>query len=311
MSNQEIKQMYESGERTVVIAEMANVSPRYIRDILKKEKVEMRERGSRKRKYKVNEHFFKTWSNNMAYILGFFAADGYIASNLQLVSFAQKEKYILEEIRKEMDSEHPITLNPKTKVHVMNINSKIMKNDLMQIHGMTSEKSNTLVFPNIPEEYVSHFVRGYFDGDGYVNLDKYYVSIVSGSHEFLKELENYIEKLGIRVYVRPQSKYSRMIISGRKSIRIFANWMYQSSSLHLNRKRKEFERETLADTKLEDRNKLYTSLAIKERKERFLQLIKNNYSIRMICEELNIKEETFHVWMRKDEKFRRSFQNIR
>jgi hypothetical protein len=31
----------------------------------------------------------------MAYILGFFIADGFIANDIQTVGFAQKEKYIL------------------------------------------------------------------------------------------------------------------------------------------------------------------------------------------------------------------------
>ncbi len=38
----------------------------------------------------------------MAYILGFFIADGMVSSNHQMISFSQKEKYILENIRSEL-----------------------------------------------------------------------------------------------------------------------------------------------------------------------------------------------------------------
>ena len=31
-----------------------------------------------KRKYKVDDNFFKTWSSDMAYILGFWFTDGWI-----------------------------------------------------------------------------------------------------------------------------------------------------------------------------------------------------------------------------------------
>lgn len=48
--------------------------------------VEKRARGSWKRKYNVNEDYFKHWPNNMAYI-----ADGVILKDNQTVSISQKE----------------------------------------------------------------------------------------------------------------------------------------------------------------------------------------------------------------------------
>ncbi len=99
LSTEEIILMYKKGESTTKIAERANVSARYIRDLLSKHNVEKRPRGSWKRKYTLKEDYFKKWSNNMAYILGFFIADGTITRDLQTVSISQKEKYILEEIK--------------------------------------------------------------------------------------------------------------------------------------------------------------------------------------------------------------------
>ncbi|MEA3319375.1 MAG: hypothetical protein U9Q88_05035 [Bacillota bacterium] len=101
----------------------------------------------------------------MAYILGFFLADGAITDITQNVSIAQKESEILEQIRDEMESNHPIGKN-KYGINILNINSKIIKDDLMNIHGLTPNKSKTVKFPYVPEEYMHHFIRGYFDGDG-------------------------------------------------------------------------------------------------------------------------------------------------
>jgi DNA-binding CsgD family transcriptional regulator len=70
---EEIVKLYEEGMRTVEIAEIANVSSRYVNLDLRKSNVKRRAKGSWKRKYEVNKHYFKTWSNNMAYVLGFFA----------------------------------------------------------------------------------------------------------------------------------------------------------------------------------------------------------------------------------------------
>nr|WP_174613519.1 hypothetical protein [Virgibacillus ihumii] len=76
LSDREIVELYKNGERTIEIANHANVTSRYICLVLHRNNVEMRPHGSWKRKYIFNEHYFKTWSNNMAYILGFFIAAG-------------------------------------------------------------------------------------------------------------------------------------------------------------------------------------------------------------------------------------------
>lgn len=47
--------------------------------------------GSWRRKYDITEDYFKTWSNNMAYILGFIAADGVIQKKTN-VSVSHKKK---------------------------------------------------------------------------------------------------------------------------------------------------------------------------------------------------------------------------
>ncbi len=64
----EIIQLYENGCETSEIAKLANVTPRYISKILSEHNVDMRPFGSWKRQYSLNEHYFKEWSNNMAYI---------------------------------------------------------------------------------------------------------------------------------------------------------------------------------------------------------------------------------------------------
>jgi hypothetical protein len=61
---------------------------------------------------KVNKSFFKKWSHDMAYVLGFFAADGYITHNKRGASFWSiqiVDKKLLYEIRKVTGSEHAIS----------------------------------------------------------------------------------------------------------------------------------------------------------------------------------------------------------
>ena len=83
LSKSEIIHLYAEGKSTSEIAMLANVSARYIRMVLTDNNVPRRAIGSWKRKYELKEDYFKTWSNNMAYILGFIVADGVIPKENQ------------------------------------------------------------------------------------------------------------------------------------------------------------------------------------------------------------------------------------
>src|SRR3990172_11008385 len=62
------------------------------------------------RRYKVNDNYFKIFSSNMAYILGFWFADGYMKEKVGIFSITQhkKDQYLLERILANMDSNHLI-----------------------------------------------------------------------------------------------------------------------------------------------------------------------------------------------------------
>lgn len=113
MSIPTIIERFQSEMTSHVIALEANVTARYINSVLQQHNVERQPHSSWLRRYTVNEDYFKTWSASMAYVLGFFAADGCLPKDLQLVSFSQKDPKILEDIREELQSTHPIKTNPR------------------------------------------------------------------------------------------------------------------------------------------------------------------------------------------------------
>ncbi|MFK3958933.1 hypothetical protein [Guptibacillus hwajinpoensis] len=84
LSMNEVISLYESGSSTSEISLLAGVSDRHIRQLLTNNGVEKRARGSWKRKYSFKEDYFKHWTNDMAYLLEFFIADGYIASTFSI-----------------------------------------------------------------------------------------------------------------------------------------------------------------------------------------------------------------------------------
>ncbi|AFU13310.1 putative DOD family homing endonuclease [Bacillus thuringiensis MC28] len=252
LSKSEIIQLYAEGKSTSEIAILANVSARYIRMVLKDNNVPRRAIVSWKRKYDLKEDYVKTWSNNMSYILGFIAADGVIQKENQCVSISQKESYILEDIKKELHTNQLLYQNKKTGVYMLNINSKKIKDDIMNIHGIMPCKSCNIEFPFVPEEFLHHFVRGYFDGDGYVNYESYTVSFVGGSYNFMNSLNLILQNHNLPVDLLKQNKHYRAILTGRKSIQLFSKWIYKDKDIYLHRKYEAFQKESLSIDQLQD-----------------------------------------------------------
>lgn len=63
-----------------------------------------------------NEHFFKTWSPEMAYILGFFAADGSMYQTnrgTHFIEFQITDGDLLKEIQVLLGSNHKITIRQR------------------------------------------------------------------------------------------------------------------------------------------------------------------------------------------------------
>ena len=126
-----------------------------------------------------NEDFFKEWSPVMAYVLGFFAADGCMIKNnrgAHFIEFHIADEDILEKIKKLFNCENKIAVRERNitwkKAFRLQIGSKKIFEDLVKL-GMTPRKSKTLKLPAIPKKYFQDFVRGYFDGDGNVYANEY------------------------------------------------------------------------------------------------------------------------------------------
>ena len=138
----------------------------------------------------INENFFKNQTPEMAYVLGYIYSDGNIANGLNYFSISQKEPEILHKIKELMGSEHTIARKKTQELSVLTIGNKVMINDLLGL-GLTPNKSLDVQFPILDKNLYSHFIRGYFDGDGSIllNNNSWRVSFVSGSKLFIEGLE--------------------------------------------------------------------------------------------------------------------------
>ena len=210
--------------------------------------------------WKYKKDFFKTWSREMAYLLGFIAADGYVWKNPRgsnYLGFTSTDEEIIIKIRKLLGSNHKIgernkhLKNPSwKKAFVLQIGGKEIVNDLRK-YGIIQNKSLVIKFPKIPPKYLGDYVRGYFDGDGGVHLGRYKrknrnnswawtfsVDFTSGSKIFLVDLLKTLNKniSGGFIYDKNGSGYS-FCFSRRDSVALF-ELMYNNvtSEMFLERK---------------------------------------------------------------------------
>ena len=216
----------------------------------------------------VQNDFFNHWSREMAYVLGYFAADGAMIKNnrgAHFIEFHSTDKYLIETVRKIIKSEHHIGVrnrkekNPKWKTaYRLQIGSAEMFEDLSRL-GFTQNKSKTLKLPAIPTRYVGDFVRGYFDGDGNIYFKKHFVKarnkrkwifssrFTSGCKKYLQNLHTSLRKHGIeKGFILNKSRKSGfdLVFSHRDSLALY-RLMYNTAAdtgFYLPRKYKIFQK---------------------------------------------------------------------
>lgn len=198
----------------------------------------------------------------MAYVLGFFAADGYITTNKQggqywCISITDGE--LLKQIREIINSEHKISVRKgkgsEKDQYRMQIGNAEMCGDLWRL-GFKENKTKSLVVPAVPNKYLPDFVRGYFDGDGNVWTGLVHKErktstlaiqtvFTSCSRQFLCELKQKLdERLNVCGIIVNNKTFFRLQYSINSSLKLY-DFMYNdlgNSKLFIERKKKVFEK---------------------------------------------------------------------
>jgi intein/homing endonuclease len=207
-----------------------------------------------------NKDFFKTWSSDMAYILGFLYADGGITigkRNNYYVTLYSLDYELLVNIASSFSSNHAIAKRSvrSGNVYRIQIGSKVWCSDLQAL-GLDTNKTKRLVIPVIPKLLIGDFIRGYFDGDGnvwmgYIHKDRIHPTLViqvaftSGCFEFLKKLQLLLQANGIQggsLYSSKKQLFTRLSFSSYDALTIYKIMYNGGHKLYLPRKKQVFEK---------------------------------------------------------------------
>lgn len=212
----------------------------------------------------VNQDFFQSWNSEMAYVLGYFTADGCLSiskerkKNPLTFNITSVDFEHLEKMSEVMGSNYKIGRKPngsnKSFAFQIQIRNKKLGEDLMRL-GLHSRKTYDLKPIGVPDEYFADFVRGFFDGDGSVYIytvnhtPQIKIDFVCTSYDFLSDFntklcacldiptksihkqnrEGKMTKYSICLYIEDAEKFSKFIYN-------------DNPKLFLSRKKEVFEK---------------------------------------------------------------------
>ena len=110
--------------------------------------------------------------------------------------------------------------------------------------GVVQAKTFILEYPKIPKKFNHHFIRGVFDGDGCIYVQKNGIkkwSIYTASELFKNKLIDILElETGIKLFCYKQGNGYALTIFRKNDIPLISNYMYKNSTIYLERKKNKF-----------------------------------------------------------------------
>lgn len=232
-----------------------------------------------KRKYTCNyDYFSKIDTPDKAYWLGMLMADGCVMHTRRLrhlktcdswqdrfyLQLSLKEDDIghIQKFIKAIGSNHPINIyeysgkqyNNDGKYGRLIIEDRHLVEDLIAL-GVCEKKTLILKYPNIPPELDSHFIRGYFDGDGCISMSQVgnespmYEANITSTYEFLKEVYKRLPLNSDKEF-KPKQRYPErnnnnwtFRFGGNRQLLRVLNYLYKDSTddVRLDRKYQKYK----------------------------------------------------------------------
>lgn len=259
MSVSEVEQsikLYQQGYSAAAICKEVGYTPHTILKALRESDIIIRGKGGYCAPW--NERYFQDINTERkAYFLGYLMADGNVTirHNSQpsiSLEIHEKDKYILNILKEELQTNNSVNLSCKGRTtYLLRVHSSLMAKDLAK-YGVVPHKTGIEQFPILllKEEFIQHFIRGFFDGDGWFSISHYgdYSKMTIGFAKnviMLTDIRNYLYKnLGVTLVkvheyndlTKGYPGYGMLMFTKRQNVLDIGNFMYKDATIFLDRK---------------------------------------------------------------------------
>lgn len=224
-------------------------NPKTISKILKDNNIEIISHWKPKNQDLIENYFEIIDNANKAYYIGFLFCDGNISNNEFILKIAEKDRELLENLRKDLNSNGKISTQKRgnSTICTFAIKSESFCNYLAQ-YGIIPNKTKNiknLCLDKIPDEYKIDYLRGLIDGDGWIcNNERKQIGFVS---YYKSTVEDFVTLLN---FVLPTDNQwnnkiltskdgsSRVQIQKKSQIEFLAKTLYKNAERCLSRKKK-------------------------------------------------------------------------
>lgn len=213
----------------------------------------------RKNKYNFDESYFDIIdTEHKAYWLGFLMADGYILSKRkgkranQSQSFgftiSVKDIELFDYFKEDLKADNPVNIYKNSSSSSFKTDTDFGRIllasqrtvDALKSHGIVENKTFITKMPELQQELVPHFIRGYSDGDGSISIDinNRIGWSLCGTKELLNSIQDFFGlnyKLSQRFPERNNNNW-QLHVSGWQNVPMCLDIIYKDASVYLKRK---------------------------------------------------------------------------
>ncbi len=197
--------------------------------------------------------FDRTWTADLAYVVGIIATDGNLSPDKRHISITSKDKEIITSVKRILGLQNKIGMKARggalheKKYFVLQFGNMNMYEFLEDI-GLTRKKSKTLSSLDVPKSFFRDFLRGCIDGDGSITVSKHPESkhpqlklrLCSASFDFVTWVKSEIARclqVGTGWIYTTADGYMHTLTFGKKdSINILKQMYHDSAKFFLRRK---------------------------------------------------------------------------
>lgn len=210
---------------------------------LKENNVDIKIKSDNAKRTLNKEFFRKIDTEEKAYWLGFVFADGCVVNNTSTGSYrlcvelSSIDKSHLEKLKQSTESDAKICKRKGRDMSSVNLVSKELVQDLIR-HGCIPNKTEHGFIPehisNLNNDLKMAFIRGYLDGDGFIDKTRYRIVFTIKSLNIAECINKMLNSYKSKI-IQDKGFY-RVIIENKEGYYNLLNDLYKNATIFLDRK---------------------------------------------------------------------------